>query len=118
MQQCWSEDEKHRPTFDDLVVLVRDVITDMEHRHNEKVTTNVTYINIPHYIPIAPEPRGFTRPEVIRTTIWSPGYKRIPKTTNLMNSVLNGPLTPETEEIQGYLYPSTYSQPGAISTLV
>lgn len=49
MLQCWSLDERHRPLFEELVVSVRAIITSMEHRHNEQVSRNVSYVNVPSY---------------------------------------------------------------------
>ena len=125
MHHCWSVDERHRPTFDELVSTVRAVITDMEHKHNDKVDTNITYINIPDYIPMVPEPQTYTLPVVRDSTLRSPelrshGYKQPMRATSLINPVIRGPLTPdEDDSTQGYLYPcSTFSQPGSMSTLV
>ena len=49
MKQCWFSDERLRPSFEDLVLQVGEVITNMEHHHNEKVSRNITYINVPDY---------------------------------------------------------------------
>ena len=119
MKQCWSPDDRYRPMFKEVVANMQTIITHMEHRYNEYVSTNITYINV---MPETSEEKLSEATGYTQVQHPVANYKQTSFAVTGSTVVSPHPASDISEDESGYLYPSTCStytyQDGTKSTLV